>query len=358
MKIFFLIISLVFIAISSYILMNLIKYHKNKTIKRVIDSFSMMGVSYLIFSILFFLWSFDLLKYAQIDFLMIYSVVIFIQTLALFKISYFVSKNKILTYYLLFYIFSFFSLVYSYSYFLNFFLITSFLLMLIISMNLTFRHSNFKNAGIFGILYSVSALIFQFLEFFFNLDSNLFSLISGIIFLIFLYVFLEELRRNPAERSKILKNKKKSYILLFFKSFFFIIVIANLVFIGTVGTHELGHFALSKIYECESAKIIYEGGSPYTEALCKSPLSQKILLLGGFLPFLISAPLFIFGGKFMKHISILISGFNLVILYEDLEGLGLSNNLIMFFILIGIIILITGIMLLTKYSVEGYANII
>jgi hypothetical protein len=60
----------------------------------------------------------------------------------------------------------------------------------------------------------------------------------------------------------------------------------------------------------------------------------------------------------MKHISILITGFNLVVLYEDFVGLGLSNNIIIFFILSGIIILVTGIMLLAKSSTEEYVNII
>lgn len=358
MEILFFINFLVLIAIFAYILIYFIKYNKNKEIGKVTNSYSITGISYLILSILFFLWSFDLLKYAQMDFLLIYSAVILIQTLALFKIFYYISKNKILLYSLFFYVFSFFSLVYSYFYFLNFLLMTSFLFMLIISIYLAFGHFNFKNSGIFGILYSIFSLIFQFLIFFLNLEPCLFSLVSGIIFLMFLFVFLKELKMNPIESKEILKSEKKSYILLFFKSFVFIMAIASMVFIGIVGIHEFGHFALSKIYSCEQVKIIYEGGSPYTEAICGSPLIQKILLLGGFLPFLIAIFLLIFGGKLMKHISILITGFNLAILYKDFVGLGLSNNLIISFILAGIIILVIGIMSLAKSSTEEYVNII
>ncbi len=360
MEILFFINFLVLIAVFAYLLINLFRYHRDKEIGKAADSFFIISIPYSILSVLFFLWSFDLLKYAQMDFLLIHSMVIFIQTLVLFKIFYYISKNKILLYTLFFYVFSFFSLVYSYFYFLNFFLITSFLLMLIISMNLAFRHPNFKNAGIFGISYALFSLIFQFLVLFLNLEPYLFNLASGLVFLIFLFVFFRDFKRNPVESKSILKrkSKKKSYMLLFLKSFIFIIVVANLIFIGTVVIHEFGHFALSKIYACEHVKIIYEGGSPYTEALCKSPLTQKILLLGGFLPFLIAVFLFIFAGKLMKHISVLITGFNLVVLYKDFVGLGLSNNLIIFFILSGIIILVTGIMLLAKSSTVEYVNII
>jgi len=229
--------------------------------------------------------------------------------------------------------------------------------MFIIAINLKLKN-NFKSSGSLGMIYCIISIIFQFLILFLRLEPYIFSLISELLLFVFLSIFLNELKSNPIRTYKTIKTKKKSYFKLFFKSFLFIIIIANILFIGTIGIHELGHFTLSRIYSCENVKIIFEGGSPYTEALCKNSSIQRILLLGGFLPFIIALFLFIFGGKLLKDISILMTGFNLIVLYDDFVGLGISNNLIIFSILIGIIVLVIGIMLLAKSSVNEYIEII
>ena len=361
MEIIFFLNFLVSMLLALIVLINFTKYHGKKNIGKIAGIFLIMSFSYLILTILFFLWSFGFLNSSQMDFLLIYSIVIFVQTLVIFKVFYISFRNKTLLYFLLFYIFSFFSFVYSYSYFFNFFLITSFLLTAVVSMNLMLKNSNLRK-GILWLIYSFASLFSQFLILLLKLDSNIFYLGSSLILSGFLFVFLKEFNDNCSEDrcfrvSEEIKSKR-SYLMTFIRSFLFIIIIAIIVFIGTVGTHELGHFGLSKIYSCENSKIIYEGSSPYTEALCKSPSIQKILLLGGLLPFFIAAFLFIFGGKLMKHISLLITGFNIVILYQDLVELGLSSNIILFLVSSGIIILVIGIMSLAKSSTEEYVNII
>ncbi|MBR9704690.1 hypothetical protein GOV12_04710 [Candidatus Pacearchaeota archaeon] len=152
------------------------------------------------------------------------------------------------------------------------------------------------------------------------------------------------------------KFKSKSLFFQYLRYLVFIITITNLVFIGTVAIHEFGHFITSKYYDCETSKIIYEEDMPYTEALCKDSKNQIIFLLSGVLfPIVLAILLFGIGGIFIRDISILIFGFNLIASFRDFRELGLSDNIVVMLLIGGVILLFIGIVLLAKSRVEEYS---
>lgn len=357
MEILFTVNFLIILFISIFIGIKALKLNKNKFLGKNINYFFIIIFSYVILGLFFLLWSFNILDYSKLDFLILYSIVIIIHVLIFFKLSYALNKNKKVNYFILTYLFCLLILFYNFFYFLNFFLITSFLLILIISLNLSFNIDGFKRAGIFLVYYSIFSLFLQFLSLFFIIDISYFIAISFILLFFSTYFFLNSFKKTVLNDKKV-SNSKKSYFMIFFKSFIFIIAISNFIFIGTIGIHEIGHFTLSKFYSCENTKIIYSGDSPYTEALCKSPTVHKTLLFGGFLPFLVGFFFFIFGGRLLKHIGILVIGFNLVLLYEDFIELGLSSNIVILFTLAGVCFIIFGVMILARSCMQEYSNII
>jgi hypothetical protein len=182
----------------------------------------------------------------------------------------------------------------------------------------------------------------------------LFTFISSTTFLIFLIYFLNHLKIHPPQITKN-PEKKENYFLTFVKYFIFIIILTNFVFIGTIGIHEFGHFSVSKLYDCEYRHIVIQEQTAFTELLCQNLPTNFYVLLGGILlPFFVAFLLFISGGKFIKEIAILMTGFNLLASYKDLSDLGLSDNIILTSIILGILTLILGIALLAKSKTEEY----
>ncbi len=358
MKAIFFINFLVSSAIFLLLSLNFFKHYKRKQINEIINYLSLTGLLYLVIAIFSFLWFFDFLSYAKEDFLFIYSLIILVQSLFLFMVIYLISRNKKLFYFLFFYLVILISFFFSMFNFLYLFLITSFLLTFLFFVNFTFRSDVYRKIGYLGIFYSSLSLAFQFLLLFGIGEVYVFSLCSNIIFLILMFNFLKDIRKYPYFYKKYSKPKNRSYFLTFLRHFVFILILTNFVFIGTIAIHEFGHFTVSRFYECEYRRIVYEENFPHTEILCKELPNNSVVILGGVLPpLLIAVSLFIIGGKFLKDIALLIAGFGLIASNKDFMELGLSVNLVGASIILGLLFLIFGIVLLAKSRIEEHIYI-
>jgi hypothetical protein len=169
---------------------------------------------------------------------------------------------------------------------------------------------------------------------------------------VFIFFFLLDIRNIQVFSIEKKGRIKKSYYFFdFLRYFIFIIILTNFIFVGVLAVHEIGHFAISKLSpNCELERIVYEGNLPHTEILCKnSPESMNKIIFGGiFLPIIIAFLFFIGGGTFMKEISLLIFGFNLLISYKDFMDLGFSQGISTFFSIFGGVIVILAIGILAK----------
>ena len=353
MNFLFLVNIIVSLTIIFLLVKGFIKFRKEKDLVKIISYFSITSVFYLLVGLASFLWFFDFLSFLENDFLVLYSIVVFLQSLLFSKLIVLISKNRKLYYFLLFYFVVFFSIFYSWSMFFIVLSIVSFFLCFLFFIDLTFRSDFYDRVGYIGMLYSCLGAIFFILSVFFLDLLFLFSIILGIVFLILIYVFLKDLSLKPPSLENVVGFKDKPYLFKILGHLVFIIVLTNLVFIGTIAIHEFGHFSVAKFYGCEAEKIVYEKGYFHTEVLCKDDSKNFYVFLGGILfPFFLAIFLFFLGGKFMRDISILIAGFNFLSVSRDLSELGISNNIIFVSIFFGILFLITGIIILARSKVE------
>jgi hypothetical protein len=356
MKTLFLINGIVTILISILLVRGFLKHYKKEHINKVTNWFSTIFFGYLILSILSILWALGFLTYDGNDFILIYSFVIIIQTLLLFKVAYSFESNERIIYLLYFYLLSLISMPFLTSYFPLFFLIISYFLILVISFNFMFTFEICKRMGYLGIIYSGVSLIFTLLLLFSIGEAFLFSSISNFIFLFFTFYFLKDVERYPIKFVEKKASEKEHYILLFMKYFIFIIVLANFVLISTVGVHELSHVLVSRFYDCDSKSIFYQQGEyPYSEIVCDNLFDKyPITLSGPLIPIIIALALFFLGGNIIKPISLLIIGFNLLASSKDLQEIGVTENIIFTLSIVGLIFLFIGIVLLAKYRMHEH----
>jgi hypothetical protein len=263
-----------------------------------------------------------------------------------------------LFYFLFLYLFSFLAFFYGFENFLNILLIASFLLNIILFFIFISREDIYRNIGKLGLIFSILSLFFQILLLLFKIGEIFFyGFFSNFFFLVLMYYFIKDLKKYHIHQNREKKRKNKYFA--FFRYLVFIIALTSFIFIGTMGIHEFGHFLISKYYGCEQTKIIFEKDFPYTESLCKYTNINNWLLLGGVLiPFLVAIFLFIIGGNFLKEMSLLITGFNLIISNNDLVELGVSDNLILLSIIFGVLFVITGIIILAKSITEDYIRVV
>jgi hypothetical protein len=115
---------------------------------------------------------------------------------------------------------------------------------------------------------------------------------------------------------------------------------------------------MAKFYDCDSKLVYQVGGYPHTEILCND-LSAIVptTLFGSILPLVVGLLLIFAGGKFLRAISLLIIGFDLVSSYMDFLGIGLGYNLSFGCMLLGMAFLIMGIVLLAKSKIDEYFSL-
>jgi hypothetical protein len=341
---------LVSLVIFLFLILVFVKFRKNYLLKKLSFLFLLMGLIFLVSSIIFSSWLFNINNYSSNDFLFIQSILTFFEAILLVIIIYVIRKNK-----------KIFSLLFTYLFFIlalflgldfsNFLLLSSLSVILILFI-LFISIPHFKRISKFAIFYSSLSLFFQVLLIFQNESSPVFSLISNSFFFVFLLFFILDLKKFPVSSFEKRINIRKSYYFLdFLRYFIFIVILTNFIFIGVLAVHEAGHFIVSKTSsECDLERIVYEGKLPHTEILCNnSPESMGKILLGGiFLPIIVALLLFIGGGTFMKEISLLIIGFDILISYKDFIDLGFSQSISTFFSILGGIMIILAIAILAK----------
>ena len=351
MKILFLLNGVLFFGIFVSILINFVK-HQDDQKERIARLFAFIGLVYLLFSISSILWAFEILDYSEFDFLFLYSVSLIFQSLMLFRIVYLFSKNKRLFYFLGFCLITLLYLIVVFHNVIVFSFLFSFFFSLFRSLEFIFIWGNYRNVGYFGILYSGISLILHFFLFYDSGSLYFFSLASNFLFLVFLFVFFKDLEKYKIRIFPKLR-KERSYFLSLLGHLIFIITLTNFIFIGTIGIHEFGHYGVSKFYDCEYRKIVYEDDLFHTEVLCEEGANSIWVVLGGILfPLLIAILLFLIGGTFMQEIAILIVGFNLISISKDFLDLGISNNFILGVVFLGALAIIYGIFLLAKSRTE------
>ena len=326
--------------------------HFEKEGGKIARSFSFIGFIYFVISLVSFLWFFEVLKYAPNDFLFLYSVALIIQSLILFKVIYSLSKNKRLFYFLSFYLIGLFFLLFSINSFLKLSLIASSLFSLLLFIEFSFLGEHYRKTGYFGMFYSAISILSGILVYLKIGSVYSFNIVLSLAFLIFSFHFLKNLKKYSQDL-KTQSPKEKSYFFHLLSHLIFIIAFTNFIFIGTVGVHEFGHFGTSKFFDCAYQKIVYDGEFFHTEILCSNTSSDFFVTLGGIaLPFLVALFLFLVGGKFMKEVAILMACFNFIAISNDLSFLGISDNLIIVSIVLGVGLIIYGLLLLAKSRSE------
>lgn len=328
-------------------------FYKQKEKKQIFISLVVIGIFYLIIAIFSLLWFFEIFIYTKTDYLIIYTILIFVETIFLLRIFYMITEYKKIYFLILFYLITMVSLFFSN--FFYFFLISSFLVILLIFIMFSFWYTHYRNISLLGIIYSVFSLISLLLVLFNIGNLYIYSIISNLIFLYIIYLMVNFFKKFKFFKREHYDFKSESKLFLYFRYFIFIITITNLVFISTIAIHEFGHFVASKYYGCEGTKIIYEDNMPYTETLCKDSENRIIFLLAGILfPIMLGIFLFIIGGIIIRDISVLIIGFNLIASYRDFIELGLTDNVILMLSMFGILLLFLGIILLARSRIEEY----
>lgn len=332
----------------------IIKNSRNKSLSRSFYSLTVIMVAYSLLGVMSIFWAFNLSEYSVLDFLIMYSIILAVQTAAIFKMVYNLTGNKMLFYLLAVYsliLISFISSI-ALAYLIN---IGSFLVILILFLHLNYRSSVSRKFVYAGISYSLISIISQTLLLIGRGDAYIYSLVSIFIFLIALFFLSRETGTLTETRIASKKIKTDGLAIKVIKYFVFLVVMSNLVFIGTIGAHEFGHFAISKLYGCSHRGIVYESGLPHTEVLCQNIQNTFFILVGGSaLPIIISILLLVIGGTFLKEIALLMMGFNFIIANKDLLDLGMSYNLVVFLFVGGAILAIAGLIALAKSRAEGF----
>src|SRR3989339_455349 len=320
MKILFLLNFIISLGIFIFLSVKSFLFYKTKDYHKISFYFFVIGLLYLFLSLFSFVWFFGFLNYSPEDFLFLYSFLIVFQSLLFFRIIYFMSLHKKLLY---------------------------------LFMDLIFRDDNYQALGYFGMFYSILGLSFETLLIFQIGNVYLLNLLLNLVFCFFIFIFIKDLQKIPLVSKEDLNKGPRPPFLVILGHLFFIIIFVNFIFIGTIGIHEFGHFSISKFYNCDYRKIVYEDDFFHTEVLCDGKIDNSFVLLGGILaPFLLAILLFFIGGKFMKEMAFLLSGFNFLAIAKDLQDFGLSQNLIFAVLLLGGSFLIYGIIIISKLRIE------
>ena len=336
---------------SLFLIFKSIEFHKTYRAKKTFSLLFLLGAAFLLLSILFFSWFFNLTDYNPNDLLFIHAFISFFEAILLLLVVYSLRKNKRIFYLLFIYVIFILSVLIGLN-FSNFLLVSSLLLIMILFI-LLISIPIFAKSSKYAILYSSVSLLLQIPLLFKGEFSPVVCLVSNALFLIFIFFFLIDIKNLPTDffERRTLKFKPTNYIFDFLRYFVFIIILTNFIFIGVLAIHEGGHFFISKLNpNCNVERIVYEGGLPHTEILCNnSVISTHIIIFGGILIPLVVALLFFFGGgTFMKEISLLIIGFDILISYEDFLDLGFSQNISVFFSIFGAAIVLLAVAILAK----------
>lgn len=341
---------IVTLCISIFLIYNFFMFGKQFPHKKIFFLFFLLGTIFFLFSILLFLWSFNLVEYAYADCILINAIIVFFESVLFFIAIYSTRKNKKLFYLLFMYVIVFLSIFVGN--FANLLLFSSLLLTMVLFI-LIINYENFHLSSRLGIFYASLSLFLQLSSLFQESFYPAILLVCNISFSVFIFFFMSEFKKIPisSRGEKSIKLSGGNFFLDFLRYFIFIIILTNFIFIGTLAVHEGGHFVSSKfVSNCGFERIVYEGGLPHTEILCgDSPESMNLIILGGIIfPILVALLLFFGGGVFIRKIAFMITGFNILVSYQDFIDFGLSQNISLFFSIIGAVIIVLTIAVLAK----------
>lgn len=350
MEVILFITTLATLVIFLTILVYLIKEIRTESLNRKEIPLTILALSYLVFTISLLLWSINFFTFNIADFLIVFSIVLIVQTVCLLIIQYEIKQNKKIFYALLPLALLTPLIIYIPNS-IHLAIPTALFITLLTFLATTSLHEKVTR---YLILYTtVSLFLYLFAVLWQNLITTL-TLISSILFLAFIISFLKSLQFNT-QQHPIISKEPESLLIHFLKHFVFIIIITNFVFIGTISVHEFGHLLASSQSECEESKIVYElEGLPHTQIKCEDTSQQNIWIIGGILlPFIIALFLFFSGGKFIKEFSAQIVGFNLILSYLDIIALGFSKAIATFSLVAGIALTTFSLALLVKTRVDN-----
>ena len=142
---------------------------------------------------------------------------------------------------------------------------------------------------------------------------------------------------------------KSKYLTLFV----YVIIFNISIIATTVVIHEMGHFFLGTVYECEDMKIVLyddQDSSVYTRMICQSNDYLPILTLGGFLFTIPFALVFlILKNRPERYFSLVSFGFNLAVSTSDVALFDVVFLPTLLLIMGGLAIIIGENLLINKY---------
>ncbi len=332
-------------------------WYRRKYPSKAGEIIGLNGVLFLIYSILTFAWSFEILKPIESDFILIGGFFNIINAALFTIIIYNFVRDKNLLYILFLFILTALAIPPNISTFFLTISLISYAIIAIVSFDLfLLKKKSMKRAGIYSLIYSVTSILFLIFIFKgFSLFEVMWFIPNTIYAIVFLF-FLFDIEHLGTEQQEIsTKVRKEIGLLLFFKFMIFIISISIFMLLSTVVVHELGHSLAAQYYGCEKTKaVIYDvSDSPRTEMICEGYYNDKIITLAGIiLPMIVGLIFILAGSSFTTNLSYLIFGFSLIISSKDLVSLNASTSWSFLINTIGILILLYGIIKLSENYVK------
>ena len=235
-------------------------------------------------------------------------------------------------------------------------------LMLLLVFGYIALYSNYylRKAGIAGIFYSLTSLVFLVLLRAGYGFKDIFWLGSTLILclvLYFIYLDLDKIELDaPKKRIKLRKMSNLKYIL---RSSLIILLFLVFAMLSTYSIHEIGHALVAKFYGCEVKEIVlYDmGGSSHTEIKCIAQYNSFLLSLAGIMLTTLIGLIFMMANYEMtNYLSYVVIGLGMLIGNSDLKEAALSQSLIFLIWATGIIIMIYGAVKLTMHYLRNLEN--
>ena len=334
---------------------------KSGTIRKLGNIFGVNGIFYLVFAFLNFSWVFNFLDPTKEDFIFMSFVLTVISAILILYAIYKITDNRNLVYLVVLFLVTIFAINFSLNSFFLFSMAASYLLIMIVFLDLIFFSNLYlRKAGFVGLFYTIISIIFLILMHYDFGSLNLLWFIPNIsMFIVFYFIFLDIEKLGVIEK-KIFPKKKKWFMLncinVFIKFFIFILSMTVFIMVSVIALHEFGHVIVAQYYGCEHTRaIIYDVvvKAPHTEIECSSYYNNLLLTFGGVLTTIIVGLVFLLtGGQFTSKLSYLIFGFSLLISYGDLTDAGISKGITATIIFLSILIIIIAIVKLSTYYLK------
>ena len=328
---------------------------KEIAIQKAASLIGLCGILFAISGILNTSWFLNLLAPTLADFIIIESVMSILRSAIIFFLIYDITRNKRL--YSIFFVYLAAALVAGTA-LVQFFLFIaglSFLLLLIIFLEIIYIPNDYlKRAGYLGVAYAYSSLFLLILVYLGNDPAQMYWFIPNLFLLgSFTYLFLDiKAYGLPAAKKPYVHRKYLPVFFVFFKFMTFMITMSGFFLTSTIAIHEFGHAITAQAMGCASSKaVVYDiASAPHTELICPGVKSGWIITLAGLGFTLILGALFLFAeGLFTTIISYLIFGYAILVSYQDLKDLGMSDNMLLVLMLAALVLIIYGIVQLAMY---------